>query len=85
MVYLLHFDKPYHHARHYLGSTDNLENRLAEHRGGKGARLMEVIADAHIGFVVARTWLGGRDLERKLKRRHDSPALCPICRRRIVS
>lgn len=85
MVYLLHFDKPYHHARHYLGSTDNLENRLAEHRGGKGARLMEVISDAHIGFVVARTWLGGRDLERKLKRRHDSPALCPICRRRIVS
>lgn len=85
MVYLLHFEQPYHHARHYLGSTNDLEARLAEHRSGRGARLMEVISDHNIGFVVARTWQGGRDDERKLKRRHKSPALCPICRKLNIS
>lgn len=80
MVYLLHFDKPYKHARHYLGSTDNLEERLARHLAGNGARLVEVITQAGIGFVVARTWVGGRELERQLKRRKEGPRLCPICR-----
>jgi hypothetical protein len=30
-VYLLHFDRPYRHARHYLGWAEDLDNRLAEH------------------------------------------------------
>lgn len=79
-VYLLHFLQPYHHARHYLGKTDNLEIRLAEHRSGQGARLTQVTRQAGISFVLARTWEGGRDLERKLKRWHKSPDLCPICK-----
>ena len=32
LIYLLHFEKAYHHTRHYLGSTDDLERRLKEHR-----------------------------------------------------
>ena len=32
------------------------------------------------GFVIARTWNGGRDLERRLKNRKNSLRLCPICR-----
>ena len=79
-VYLIHFDEPYCHARHYLGSTYNLEARLAEHRAGQGARLTQVIRDAGIDFKLARTWEGGRDLERRLKRWHKSPDLCPICK-----
>jgi hypothetical protein len=32
-VYLLHFERPYRgRSRHYLGSTRNLEQRLASHR-----------------------------------------------------
>lgn len=80
MVYLLHFDKPYKHARHYLGSTDDLPARLERHRAGNGARLIEVISAAGIGFVLARTWEGGRKLERRLKNWHNSPDLCPICK-----
>jgi predicted GIY-YIG superfamily endonuclease len=57
-VYLLHFERPYRHARHYLGSAEDLEARLALHRAGREARLLEVIAGAGIGFVVARTWEG---------------------------
>jgi hypothetical protein len=58
-VYLLHFERPYKHARHYLGFAQDLERRLELHRAGRGARLVEVIAQAGIGFQLART-LGGR-------------------------
>jgi predicted GIY-YIG superfamily endonuclease len=80
MVYLLHFDRPYKHARHYLGFAHDVELRLADHRAGHGARLMEVIADAGITFTLARTWEGDRPLERSLKNQKNSPRLCPICR-----
>jgi predicted GIY-YIG superfamily endonuclease len=79
-VYLLHFtEKVAGWAGHYLGSTANLEARLEEHRRGSGARLMEVCKERGIGFTLARTWAGGRTLERKLKRRKGGPRLCPIC------
>jgi predicted GIY-YIG superfamily endonuclease len=78
-VYLIHFDTPYRHARHYTGWTTNLDARLQAHRDGRGARLMEVITTAGITWQLARTWPGGRDRERAIKDRHDSPRLCPIC------
>jgi hypothetical protein len=37
-VYLLHFDTPYRHARHYLEYAADLDVRLAQHRAGRGAR-----------------------------------------------
>jgi hypothetical protein len=86
-VYLIHLSEPYvggpgphATARHYLGWAADLDHRIAQHRAGQGARLMAAVATAGIGFVVARTWSGGRDLERQLKRRHNSPQLCPVCR-----
>lgn len=36
-IYLLHFDKPLHHAKHYLGLADDLEARLARHTCRWGA------------------------------------------------
>ena len=86
-VYLLHFDEPYKHAKHYLGVTGNLEARLKLHKSGNGARLMEVISEAGIGFVVARlwktdSWEQGHSLERQLKRRHEGPRLCPLCQQK---
>lgn len=78
-VYLIHFETPYEHARHYLGFTTDLAARLAAHRAGSGARLMEVITQAGISWYVARTWEGGRNLERALKQRKNSPKLCPVC------
>jgi predicted GIY-YIG superfamily endonuclease len=78
-VYLLHFDKPYKHARHYIGYAGVLSERIARHRKGTGARLLEVVGLAGIGFKVARTWHGTRTLERQLKNQHKHKALCPIC------
>ncbi len=82
MVYLLHFNQPYRHARHYIGFTEeeNLEERLAWHKKGNGARLLHVIKEAGISFQLARTWDGERDLEHRLKKRKNSKSLCPICR-----
>jgi predicted GIY-YIG superfamily endonuclease len=80
-VYLLHFSKPYKHAQHYIGYTDNLDKRLERHRKGNGARLIEVISKVGIEFCVARTWEGDRKLERKLKNYKKSSQLCPICKR----
>jgi len=86
MVYLLHFARPLGdpsnprgQAQHYLGSADDLEARLERHRQGNGAAIMRAALAAGITWEVARTWDGGRDLERKLKRQHNSPRLCPIC------
>jgi predicted GIY-YIG superfamily endonuclease len=81
VVYLIHFDQPYKHARHYLGYTTDLGARLDAHKRGEGARLMEVITEAGIGWRVARLWIGDCDrrLERRLKRRKNAPRLCPIC------
>ncbi|WP_306359512.1 hypothetical protein [Nocardia sp. CC227C] len=78
-VYLLHFDRPYGHAKHYTGWTTDLESRLADHRSGNGARLMAVIREAGIGFSLARTWTGTRSRERQLKREGGAARRCPMC------
>jgi len=78
-IYLIHFNQPLAHARHYLGWTTNLQERLYAHETGNGARLMEVISERGITWRLVRTWEGGRDLERRLKAQHHNPRLCPIC------
>lgn len=83
VVYLLHFDTPYKHAKHYLGfveTGEGLQARLTRHAKGQGARLMEIVSGAGIGFKLARSWQNAtRDFERKLKNRKETPQLCPIC------
>ncbi|NLS78952.1 MAG: endonuclease [Chloroflexi bacterium] len=88
-VYLLHFERPIGNpnnprgmARHYLGSAKSVKRRLAEHRDGNGARIMQVLAEQGVNWELARTWPGGRAEERRLKARHNAPRLCPICRER---
>ena len=79
-VYLLHFDRPFKHARHYLGWTRDLDSRLADHRAGSGARLLAVLKAAGIGFQLARTWTPAtRRRERQLKNQGGASRLCPIC------
>jgi hypothetical protein len=80
-VYLLHFRRPYRHARHYLGfCAGDVAIRVAAHQAGQGARLLAAVAQAGIGVDLVRTWPGDRSFERRLKRRHNSPRLCPVCR-----
>lgn len=79
-VYILHFDVPYKHAKHYTGYAENLKGRLAHHANGTGARLTQVVRNAGIGWKLARVWEGAdRNFERRIKRRKEAPQLCPIC------
>lgn len=78
-VYLIHFNRAYKHARHYLGFTEHFDKRITDHLCGQGARLMAVVTEARIEWKVSRTWPGDRKVERRLKNRHNAPALCPIC------
>ncbi len=78
-VYLLHFDQPYKHARHYVGWARDLKRRLAEHEAGQGARLLAVVGAAGIGWQLARMWPGGRDRERQIKWQGGHARKCPLC------
>jgi predicted GIY-YIG superfamily endonuclease len=78
-VYLIHFDKPLKHARHYLGYTENLPGRVQKHRNGQGAAFMKAIAQKGISWHVSRIWDGDRALERMLKDQHNASHLCPTC------
>lgn len=82
-TYLLHFLTPYKHARHYMGYSKDIKERLKRHQTGngehRGAKLLEVVRSAGIDWVLVRVWPGPQTMEAKLKARHNSPQLCPIC------
>ena len=87
-VYLLHAERPYYHAQHYVGfckrKSGKLEDRIDEHRRGQGSPLVRAWVAVGIGFVVARVWRGKqatRRFERALKKGKNTRRLhCPICR-----
>jgi predicted GIY-YIG superfamily endonuclease len=84
-VYLVCLDEklgsshPLGGAGHYLGQTQNLDQRIECHREGRGAKILAAAVARGIGFSVVRTWDGGRDKERQLKRQHNPRKFCPRC------
>lgn len=90
VVYLIHFDDPYPRdsrgsVQHYIGFSGfgrgMLRRRLGYHAAGSGARLMDAVRRAGIGWRVVRLWWGeGREFERRLKRCKKAREFCPVCR-----
>jgi hypothetical protein len=79
-VYLLHFDVPYWHAKHYSGFTAAPNGaRWESHLIGTGARLLRVLAALGIGWYPVRVWRGTRDDERRLKNLGGATRVCPVC------
>lgn len=79
-VYLIHFERPLAHARHYIGFAEDVPARMSRHRSGQGARLIRAVQAAGIGWELVRVWEGeSRDFERSLKRRRKSSQFCPVC------
>jgi predicted GIY-YIG superfamily endonuclease len=84
-VYVIHLATRLHHAGHYVGFATDIVQRLAQHRAGSGARLMEVVRDAGIEWKLVKVLPGDRGLERRLKKRKNTPKrLCPVCRGEIT-
>lgn len=82
MIYLLHFSRPYKGRRHYIGQTGagRLQDRMKEHREGRGSAFLRAVHLAGISWTVARLWRrGDRDFERDLKNRKNASLLCPRC------
>lgn len=80
-VYLLHFEPSFKHAKHYVGYTtrDDVNDRVAEHLSGRGARLVRLAAAASCEVTLARIWRDvPRKFELKIKGRSVRPR-CPIC------
>ena len=85
-IYVAHFNKPIgpegdprKQAGHYLGWTPRTaEERLADHKAGKGARLTQVANALGIDYHIVQDWPGNRDIENQLKL-HSIKRLCPEC------
>ena len=83
MLYLLHFDQPFQHARHYLGWAPDRawRRRLRDHEMGRGANLLRHVLAAGITWRLVRRWpQGSRTDERRLKKQGGLSRHCPTCR-----
>ena len=85
VIYLLHFDRPIGDlanprgfAGHYTGWTHRPAGPLAAHAAGRGARLMEVVGEAGIGWQLARIWTGTRARNARSSGPRRGPR-CPVC------
>jgi hypothetical protein len=81
-VYLIHFNKPYKHAGHYLGKTRiGHRNRTSQHHVSPGP-LIKAAKENGSSFVVSRIWRNAAaDYERRLKNRGGMTKNCPYCRK----
>jgi hypothetical protein len=79
VIYMLRFHQPYKHARHHVGWTADLLDRLDQHACGRGARLIAVIWHAGIGFTLIRVCEGTRATERAIKNAGGAVRYCPAC------
>lgn len=80
-VYLIHFEEKLAHAQHYIGFSNDVEARHARHSRCDGARILRACKMAGIGFEVVRTWVGDRNMERRLKNQRNAKRMCPVCQK----
>jgi len=79
-VYLIHLDEPLGHARHYVGWSIDIYERVQAHMVCSGARMLAVAAERGLSFDAARIWPdAGMELERALKRGGNVMMHCPLC------
>ena len=63
-------------AMFYVGWTErDPKQRLAEHRGGVGSKMLRAAAERGIRFKLLLTLPGTRRLERAIKDAHNTPRL----------
>src|SRR5918911_1489625 len=80
IVYLLHFERPFWHARHYAGIAldGDVQRRLQEHLSGHGSPLVRAVVAAGIRVDLVLALPGDRGLERRFHNAHGT-RVCPRC------
>ncbi len=83
-IHLIHFSPPFHHCRHYLAYTKEvnfkywLEDLAPNNCNGL---IKTVLFDTEISLQHAFTWPDGdMRLLRKIKKQKNVARYCPICR-----
>jgi len=81
-VYIIHFDEPFHHARHYVGWTESadVDSRMERHGKGNGSRLMRAVSGEGIQWRIVRVFYNAdRHFERWIKEQKQTSTFCPVC------
>lgn len=82
-IYIIHFDEPLHHARHYVGCTEALKERLITHAQGHGSNILAVLKAKGISWRLASLYrtchAGMRRVERAIKDCSAGPRFCSVC------
>jgi predicted GIY-YIG superfamily endonuclease len=78
-IYLIHFEEKYHHAQHYIGWTENIDNRFKSHLKNNGSKLLKAVNKKGIKYKIIKTWEGTRFFERRMKKWKKAKIFCPIC------
>lgn len=90
VVYVVRLRRPLCHARHYVGWTCDLPNRVRQHLTGQGSALLNA-ANAYgirwdvVHVITCPTWKAAQELERHIKRSGHVTRWCPVERRRAGS
>lgn len=82
-IYVLHFDPPYAHAKHYVGFAEQPDKRIQEQLTSTGRRpspLVRAAVASGARVLVVACFRGTRDEERRLKDGGTACRFCPLCR-----
>ena len=86
-VYLLHFNQPvkydkanqYGDSRHYVGKSENIENRVYQHVSADGSEMTKAAAVQGIGFLLAATYPGDASDKKERYVQKNVSTLCIYC------
>ena len=83
-LYIIHFNRSFHHARHYIGIAQDAKKRLKRHKAGDGSRLVRAViyTDIKIRMNVIgefEDFSTAHQAEKVLKKKHSTKKYCPIC------
>ena len=83
-LYILHFAEPLAHAQHYIGIAKNSDQRLKNHKAGRGAKLVHAVHKAGIEITkhelqVFDSYTEAKTIEKRLKNIGRRFKYCPAC------
>lgn len=81
LIYILHFEPAYAHAKHYVGFTERtVAERVGEHGGAQGSPLVRAARAAGSKVILVSARPGTRADERRIKDRKNTRSVCDRCR-----